>query len=292
MASNIEVAIRFRPNKNTEDQWRINGRTIASQNGRYNMEFDNVFSSSAQTSAIFNTVGKSIVQSSMLGYNGTIFAYGASGTGKTFTMKGVTELAIKELFEQSQYLSHKQFAFRVGFIEIYNDQIYDLLHLRSNLKIGLANGQVVVDQKEQTVTNEADILRQIAIGNGWKQMSSTPGNDHSSRSHTIFTITIEAVDVIEKTKTISKLNLVDLAGSEKPERGGHSFNEGLHINKSLLALGKIIRELSKSNSKKPNNYRESKLTRILGPAIAGNSKTAIICTVSPKVIEETYYTLT
>lgn len=208
--------------------------------------------------------------------------------------EGIIPLAVKDIFKQIKEETTRKFSVRIGYIEIYNDKIYDLFNKRkTGLNIFEVEGAVTINQKEFTMKSEGEVLKKFSIGNRCKQMFGTSTNKRSSRSHTIFRITIEShsVDGNDESKT-ANLFLVDLAGSEKPDSAKLTFNEGLHINKSLLVLGKIIRELSKKKSNlKQVSFRECKLTRILSPALGGNSLTAVICTVSPCVLDETYRTI-
>jgi centromeric protein E len=209
---------------------------------------------------------------------------------------------------------------RVGYIEIYNEKVIDLLDPKSNdLKIQEgAQGEIFMQQK--VVTNlyfnlisciqfyffkecilncEADIINNFEIGNKQKRMEETKMNERSSRSHAIFRITLESYDtadqdIEEKAVQISHLNLVDLAGSEKPDQNAADttrYKEGISINKSLLSLGIVINKLSEMTETTFVNYRDSKLTRILQQSLGGNALSVIICTVTPAVLDETYSTL-
>lgn len=204
---------------------------------------------------------------------------------------GIIPLAIEEIFQKIDATKDElKFIIKVGYIEIYNEKIFDLLNQNSELKIFEDHGNVVTKHKQVVANSVEEVMLFLSIGNSFKRMGETIANNRSSRSHTIFQITIES-QYADEAKT-SKLYLVDLAGSEKPDSTSLSFNEGLHINKSLLALGKIIRGLSGKNSSMVNvNFRESKLTRILSPALGGNSLTAVLCTASPAALEETFHTL-
>lgn len=234
------------------------------------------------------------------GYNGTIFAYGQTSSGKTFSMigdeemPGIIPLAIKDIFKQINVDEGRKYRLKIGYIEIYNDKIYDLFDgHRTSLNMYEAKGNVFVAQKEFAVETEEEVLKHFEKGNKLKKIVETSTNERSSRSHSIFRIKVEShtVDGQDEMK-VASLFLVDLAGSEKPDLNKSTFSEGLHINKSLLVLGKIIRELAKKKTEtKQLNYRECKLTRILSPALGGNSLASIICTVSPTVMDETYHTI-
>ena len=221
-----------------------------------------------------------------------------TSSGKTYnmigdeSMPGIIPSAIKHIFKAIGEDHRRDFLLKIGYIEIYNDKIYDLFDgNRKELNIFETHGKVVVTQKEFAVQSEEEVFAHFNDGNKLKRIVETTTNVRSSRSHTIFRITIESQsnDGSDDVK-VANLFLVDLAGSEKPDQSKSTFAEGLHINKSLLVLGRIIRQLSKAGSKSAN-CRECKLTRILAPALGGNSLTAIICTVSPMVLEETYHTI-
>ena len=248
---------------------------------------------------MYEKFAKPIVSKVLEGYNGTILAYGQTSSGKTHTMigddnkPGIIYLAVKDIFKKINESSDREFLVRIGSVEIYNDKIYDLLdNGKSGLSLLESNGNVVINQKEITAKSEEEVIKYFKSGNS-KQVAGTKINDRSSRSHSIFRVTVEAQNSKDgKEAFVSNLFLVDLAGSEKPDSTKASFNEGLHINKSLLVLGRIIRELAKKAANvKHINYRECKLTRILSPALGGNSYTAVICTVSPTALEETYQTI-
>lgn len=208
------------------------------------------------------------------------------GSEKT---KGIVELTIDDIFQEIENFTEKSFTLSVGYIEIYNEKIYDLLtDKKREIKIF---GEATTNQVQLPIDTKEEILALLKNGNRNKTISATVSNDQSSRSHTILSITIESIDSCTESKA-SKLCLVDLAGSEKPDMSKNSFNEGLHINKSLLALGKIIRQLSDKNVNLKNvRYRESLLTRILSSSLGGNSFTSIICTASPVSLDETFYTI-
>ncbi|XP_070491651.1 kinesin-related protein 4-like [Chironomus tepperi] len=254
----------------------------------------NVFDEFSTNHDVYSLCAQNVLKS-LDGYNGTILTYGQTSSGKTFTMmgdnntKGIVEMAIDDIFDK---LNDKNFILRVGFIEIYNEKIYDLLDKsRKEIKIFDYKGQLETNQNEFIVKSKEEILKYVKIGNRNKQVAATMLNEFSSRSHTIFSISIDITDTMGETKS-SKLIFGDLAGSEKPDITKNSYNEGLHINKSLLALGKIIRELSKPNANMKNvRFRESLLTRLLASSLGGNSYTTIICTASPVCLEETFNTI-
>lgn len=300
--TSIKVGIKFRPQLPSEEdqdlQWIVADKKINSINGKYQLSFgENVFDESASTVKMYEKLARPIVLKTLEGYNGTILAYGQTSSGKTFNMigsdemPGVIPMAVRDIFKRIAKNRVRKFIVKIGYIEIYNDKVYDLLDSKlTKLKVYDYNGTTHINQVEYIVETDQEVFDHFAEGNKSKKMIETLTNDRSSRSHTVFRITLESDDGNDAKH--SSLYLVDLAGSEKPDMSKSTFNEGLYINKSLLVLGKIIRELAKKKSNLANvNFRECKLTRILSDALGGNSLTAIICTVSPVALEETYHTI-
>jgi centromeric protein E len=243
---------------------------------------------------VYETLGRSIVDKFLDGYNGTILTFGQTSSGKTHTMvgnqktTGIIEMAIDDIMKTVK----NDVKFRVGYVEIYNEKIMDLLDGKnSDLKLYERKGIILTNQKQIEVNSKEEIMKIFHRGNQAKRMGESITNENSSRSHTIFSINLESV-AENGRKISSNLFLVDLAGSEKPDMSKGSFNEGLFINKSLLALGKIVRLLSEKivNSKKLR-FRDSLLTRLLSPALGGNSYTSMICTLSPTSVDETFHTI-
>ncbi|XP_055381414.1 uncharacterized protein LOC129611999 [Condylostylus longicornis] len=314
-ADNIKVAIKARPvlkkEKDSNVYWKISNNSIQLVESQAEpFYFDHIFDHCSSNEDIFNTVVKPIVNSCMEGINGTIFAYGQTSSGKTYTMlgdeenPGVINLAVKEIFNFIQKSLERLFLLRVGYIEIYNEKIYDLLNKdNKDLKIHETAGEVTVDCTEFIVTNEEDIWKHLQKGNKLRKCGETNMNERSSRSHAIFKLTVESREVqksqVHETDTeafqISSLNLVDLAGSERADQTGATGSrliEGSHINKSLLSLGIVIKSLSENaESYSYINYRNSKLTRILQASLGGNALTAIICNIKLTTIDETNSTL-
>lgn len=201
---------------------------------------------------------------------------------------GLIEMAINDILENVPRHS----ALHVGYIEVYNEKIFDLLDdKKRELKIFERKGETMTGQQQFEVKSREEVINYFHAGNRCKRMGESITNDNSSRSHTIFRITLDTIDDDGRKRT-SNLFLVDLAGSEKPDMTKNSFSEGLFINKSLLALGKIVRQLSEKNMNvKKLRYRDSILTRLLSSALGGNSFTSIVCTLSPTSLDETFYTI-
>ncbi|XP_068663517.1 kinesin-like protein KIN-7D, chloroplastic isoform X2 [Aristolochia californica] len=242
----------------------------------------------------------------MEGINGTIFAYGVTSSGKTHTMHGdqrspgIIPLAVKDAFSIIQETPSREFLLRVSYLEIYNEVVNDLLNpTGQNLRIREDNqGTFVEGIKEEIVLSPAHALSLIAAGEAQRHVGSNNFNLMSSRSHTIFTLTIESSPCGENSEgeavSLSQLNLIDLAGSEssKAETTGVRRKEGSYINKSLLTLGMVISKLTDGKAAHIP-YRDSKLTRLLQSSLSGHGRVSLICTVTPSSSnsEETHNTL-
>ncbi|KAJ4487931.1 kinesin 2 [Lentinula aciculospora] len=299
--------------------------------------FDLVYGPEADQAMIYHDVVGPMLQQVLEGYNCTLFAYGQTGTGKTYTMQGdltTTPLGnpsphagmiprvLFRLFHQLEQ-SKVDFSVRVSYIELYNEELRDLLASElaapvgstqpmgmtskdaaknggSNIKIfddANKRGVIIQGIEEVPVKSSADALALLTKGSERRQIAATKFNDHSSRSHSIFSLTVhtkEAGVVGEDLLRIGKLNMVDLAGSENIGRSGAEnkrAREAGMINQSLLTLGRVINALVDKAQHVP--YRESKLTRILQDSLGGRTKTSIIATVSParSNLEETLSTL-
>ncbi|NXG32935.1 KIF15 protein, partial [Dromaius novaehollandiae] len=272
--------------------------------------FDYVANMETTQESVFSGVAKSIVESCMNGYNGTIFAYGQTGSGKTFTMmgpadsdnfthslRGVIPRSFEYLFflierEKEKAGGGKSFLCKCSFIEIYNEQIFDLLDsasaglfLREHIKKG-----VFVDGAVEQVLSSAAEAYQVVLTTGWRnrRVASTSMNRESSRSHAVFTITVESMEKNNEIVNIrsSLLNLVDLAGSERQKdthTEGLRLKEAGNINRSLSCLGQVITALVDVGNGKQRHicYRDSKLTFLLRDSLGGNAKTYIIANVHP-----------
>uniref|UniRef100_A0A8D8B8E8 Kinesin-like protein KIF18A n=3 Tax=Culex pipiens TaxID=7175 RepID=A0A8D8B8E8_CULPI len=266
------------------------------------MEYDSVFDAEANNEDIFRGCTQPLVTSVMEGYNCSVFVYGATGAGKTFTMlgsdecPGITFLTMRELFRQIETLSGtRKFDIGISYLEVYNELVMNLLTKTGPLKLREdSHGVVVSGLVLKQIHNAEELLELLALGNQNRTQHPTDANAESSRSHAIFQVHIRMVDKTTGQKKTVKLSMIDLAGSERAAstKGiGIRFKEGANINKSLLALGNCINKLADGLKHIP--YRDSNLTRILKDSLGGNCQTVMIANVSPSSLtyEDTYNTL-
>ncbi|XVF55976.1 hypothetical protein PTKIN_Ptkin06aG0079000 [Pterospermum kingtungense] len=311
---NVTVTVRFRPlspreiRLGEEIAWYADGETIVrnEHNPSVAYAYDRVFGPTTTTRQVYDVAAQHVVNGAMEGINGTIFAYGVTSSGKTHTMHGdqrspgIIPLAVKDAFSIIQETPNREFLLRVSYLEIYNEVVNDLLNpAGQNLRIREdAQGTFVEGIKEEVVLSPAHALSLIAAGEEHRHVGSTNFNLLSSRSHTIFTLTIESSQCGENSEgeavNLSQLNLIDLAGSEssKAETTGVRRKEGSYINKSLLTLGTVISKLTDGRATHIP-YRDSKLTRLLQSSLSGHGRVSLICTVTPSSsnTEETHNTL-
>lgn len=283
---------------------------------------DNVFATHDDNAKVYDSSAKRLVRRVMEGYHGTVFAYGMTGTGKTFSMQGtatspgVIPLAITDIFSYIRETPRREFLLRVSYLEIYNEKIHDLLSAppagsgpgafqqeEIKLREDSKRGVYATPLKEEIVQSPTQLLRVIARGDHARRTSSTQFNARSSRSHAVVQIVVESREraplpgSMQESKRaglvpggvrVSTLSLIDLAGSERAADSKERRTEGAHINKSLLTLGTVIARLSGDKDKNGNPtdkdgkhlpYRDSKLTRLLQPALSGNSLVSILCTI-------------
>ncbi|PON40489.1 Kinesin-like protein [Trema orientale] len=339
---NVQVLLRCRPF--SEDELRSNGPNVVfcndcqrqvavsqSIDGKHIdrvFSFDKVFGPFAQQRDLYEQAVFPIVNEVLEGFNCTIFAYGETGTGKTYTMEGeckrkksgpsgelppeagIIPRAAKHIFDTLESQS-AEYSVTVTFLELYNEEITDLLAPEEISRVALEEKQrkqlpLMEDGKggvlvrglgEEIVTSASEIFTLLERGSAKRSTVEALLNKQSSRSHSIFSITIhtkEATPEGEELIKCGKLNLVDLAGSENISRSGAGegrAKEAGEINKSLLTLGRVINALVEHLGHIP--YRDSKLTWLLRDSLGGRTKTCIIATVSPAVhcLEETLSTL-
>ncbi|CAL5004715.1 unnamed protein product [Urochloa decumbens] len=341
-AVNVQVLLRCRPF--SDEERRSNApqvvtcneyqrevavsQTIAGKQSDRVFTFDKVFGPTAKQQDLYDQAIIPIVNEVLEGFNCTIFAYGQTGTGKTYTMEGecrraksgpkgqlpadagVIPRAVKQIFDTLER-QNTEYSVKVTFLELYNEEITDLLAPEEISKAALEDrqkktlplmedgkgGVLVRGLEEEIVTNASEIFSLLERGSAKRRTAETLLNKQSSRSHSVFSITIhikEATPEGEELIKCGKLNLVDLAGSENISRSGARegrAREAGEINKSLLTLGRVIMALVEHQGHVP--YRDSKLTRLLRDSLGGRTKTCIIATVSPSVhcLEETFSTL-
>lgn len=323
------MSIRVRPLSKAEaakgSPWKLGPNSIALCNNSgapisgQAYKFDKVFGSETSTLEIYETHTKDIIASAVRGFNGTVFAYGQTSSGKTYTMRGnssepgIIPLAVQEIFKNIQEAEDREFLLRVSYMEIYNEEINDLLapeNRKLQVHENIERGIFVAGLREEIVVSPEQVLDLMTAGENYRHVGETNMNAYSSRSHSIFRMVIESRDrshddpadpgTVQSCDAVrvSVLNLVDLAGSERVAKTGAEgarLKEGTHINKSLMTLGTVINKLSEGVEKQGGHvpYRDSKLTRILQPALGGNAKTAVICNITPAQIhvDETKGTL-
>ncbi|KAM9329949.1 kinesin-like protein KIF27 [Gastrophryne carolinensis] len=275
--------------------------------------FDYVFGKASSQDDVYSSCIKPLLVSLIEGYNVTVFAYGQTGSGKTYTIggghvasvadeeKGIIPRAIQELFQTISENHNMDFNVKVSYIEVYKEDLRDLLELETNVKdIHIREDEkgntVIVGAKECQVESADEVMSLLEAGSAARHTSTTQMNEHSSRSHAIFTIAIcqqrdNNNDGVENSTTrsvqriTSKFHLVDLAGSERVTKTGNTgerFKESIQINSGLLALGNVISALADPKRKTTHvPYRDAKITRILKDSLGGNAKTVMITCISP-----------
>ncbi|CAG9463621.1 unnamed protein product [Pedinophyceae sp. YPF-701] len=261
--------------------------------------FDYIYDWTSQQLDIYNEVARPLVNSVLDGYNGTIFAYGQTGTGKTHTMegkgadaahRGIIPNSFDHVFASITGSEDQEFLVRVSMLEIYNEEIRDLLSRNPKNKLELketAEGVPYVKDLSTFVVRSAEEIQKVLdVGRKNRSVGETQMNRDSSRSHCVFTVTVESANSDAKGNEhvrVGKLNLVDLAGSERVAKTGATgarFKEGVKINMSLSALGNVISALVDSKVAHIP-YRDSKLTRLLQDSLGGNTKTVMIANIGP-----------
>jgi len=277
--------------------------------------FDAVYDDDSKQRDVYEETAYPLVESVMSGYNGTIFAYGQTGCGKTFTMEGknhppelqgIIPNTFRQIFDEidSNSDEQKQFLVRAAYIEIYNEEVRDLLGADSKKSLRLKEDKdrgVFIDGLTENIVKDVETLQKLMEnGNKNRTVGATRMNADSSRSHSIFMVNVETSEPDELTGEqkikAGKLNLVDLAGSERQSKTmaeGTRLKEATKINLSLSALGNVISALVANKAGRHIPYRDSKLTRLLQSSLGGNTKTIMIAAISPAEYnyEETLSTL-
>ncbi|XP_060055482.1 kinesin-like protein KIF27 isoform X1 [Erinaceus europaeus] len=315
----IKVAVRIRPLlcKEVLHNHQVCVRVIPSTQqiiiGRDRVfTFDFVFGKNSTQDEVYITCIKPLVLSLIEGYNATVFAYGQTGSGKTYTIggghvasvvegqKGIIPRAIQEIFQNIFDNPSIDFNIKVSYIEVYKEDLRDLLELETSVKeLHIREDEkgntVIVGAKECQVESADEVISLLEMGNAARHTGTTQMNEHSSRSHAIFTISLCQVEKnIEATEDgswysrrniVSKFHFVDLAGSERATKTGNTgerFKESIQINSGLLALGNVISALGDPRRKSSHiPYRDAKITRLLKDSLGGSAKTVMITCVSP-----------
>uniref|UniRef100_A0A4W6BWN8 Kinesin-like protein n=1 Tax=Lates calcarifer TaxID=8187 RepID=A0A4W6BWN8_LATCA len=296
----IKVVCRFRPLNSSEvargDKYipKFQGEDCVTIGGKP-YYFDRVFQSNTTQVQFYNAVAQKIVKDVLEGYNGTIFAYGQTSSGKTHTMEGklhdpdmmgIIPRIVQDIFNYIYSMDENlEFHIKVSYFEIYLDKIRDLLDVtKTNLSVHEDKNRVpyVKGCTERFVCSPQEVMDAIDEGKNNRHVAVTNMNEHSSRSHSIFLINIKQENTQTEQKLTGKLYLVDLAGSEKVGKTGAEgtvLDEAKMINKSLSSLGIVISALAEGSSYIP--YRDSKMTRILQDSLGGNCRTTMVICCSP-----------
>lgn len=337
----ISVVIRLKPNGGREvDPWFVKDEKTMQNSDYGEFKYDHVFKTGCDNVEVYSQTSKPMIDRVFEGLNATVFAYGMTGSGKTFTMAGTDEtlglipLSVAYLYSrvmEESLQGESRFEITVSYLEIYNEKIYDLLDCENESKsttvsgsrmftqAGIRGSKTPVELKlredskygvkivgltEKRCESSDELLKWIRIGDKSRKTGETIYNTRSSRSHAIVMIRLTKTHLKEGTSVSSTLSLCDLAGSEKAVTHNERRKEGAFINKSLLALGTVISKLSAESTSQKNGgggnsptshipYRDSKLTRILQPALSGNGIVTTICTIDtrPDASSETLNTL-
>ncbi|GJN35335.1 hypothetical protein PR202_gb24092 [Eleusine coracana subsp. coracana] len=322
MENNVQVVIRVRPLNNNEKNTQSYNRCLKQESAQSitwigypetRFTFDHVACETVDQETLFRVAGLPMVENCIAGYNSCVFAYGQTGSGKTYTMlgeisdlearpsphRGMTPRIFEFLFariraeEESRRDENLKYSCKCSFLEIYNEQITDLLEPSSSnlpLREDTRNGVYVDNLTESEVGCVSDILNLLTRGSANRRVAATKMNRESSRSHSVFTCIIQSRWEKDSTSNLrfARLNLVDLAGSERWRTSGaegERLKEAVNINKSLSTLGLVIMSLVDLANGKQRHvpYRDSRLTFLLQDSLGGNSKTMIIANVSPSV---------
>ncbi|XP_035877680.1 kinesin-like protein KIF27 isoform X2 [Phyllostomus discolor] len=319
----VKVAVRIRPLlcKEVLHNHQVCVRVIPNTHqiiiGRDRVfTFDFVFGKNSTQDEVYNMCIKPLVLSLIEGYNATVFAYGQTGSGKTYTIggghvasvvedkKGIIPRAIQEIFQNISENPSTDFKIKVSYIEVYKEDLRDLLELETSMKdLHIREDEkgntVIVGTKECQVESADEVMSLLEMGNAARHTGTTQMNEHSSRSHAIFTISIcqvvKSTEVAEdgswcsRRHIVSKFHFVDLAGSERVTKTGNTgerFKESIQINSGLLALGNVISALGDPRRKSSHiPYRDAKITRLLKDSLGGSAKTVMITCVSPSSLD-------
>ncbi|XP_032653137.1 kinesin-like protein KIF19 isoform X1 [Chelonoidis abingdonii] len=299
-----QVVVLMDPMEDPEDILRAN------RSREKSYVFDMAFDFTATQEMVYRTTTKGLIEGVISGYNATVFAYGPTGCGKTYTMlgtdhePGIYARTLHDLFRAIEETSDDmEYEVSMSYLEIYNEMIRDLL----NPSLGFlelredAKGVIqVAGITEVSTINAKEVMQLLLKGNKQRMQEPTAANQTSSRSHAVLQVTVRQksrIRNIMQEVRVGRLFMIDLAGSERAsqtQNRGQRMKEGAHINRSLLALGNCINALSDKGAHKYVNYRDSKLTRLLKDSLGGNSRTVMIAHISPasSAFEESRSTLT
>ena len=323
-SSNVKVYCRIRPENEQEissglglcinpksptslqiivDNLNINSGLKENYTDKINQEFtyDKVYPSETTQKTIFDQVAKPLISAAFEGINGTIFCYGQTASGKTYTMEGIaSDENLRGIIPRMMHLvfetinsgsSEIEFSVKCQYYQIYNEKIQDLIDTRKTdlaIREDKNKGIWVRECTEKYVESEQEMLNFFNKGADNRIVACTKMNAISSRSHSIFSVTIYQRNVITESSKTGKMYFVDLAGSEKMSKAGIEGNtmlkEAQNINKSIMTLGMVINALTKGGKHVP--YRDSKLTRVLQESLGGNSLTYLIINCSPNMLNQ------
>ncbi|XP_035895841.1 kinesin-like protein Klp68D [Anopheles stephensi] len=305
----VQVVVRCRPLNNKEQTGNFQkvvdvypSRGVieilncneASRENKKMFTYDAVYDCLSTQQTIYDEVVRPLVSSVMEGFNGCVFAYGQTGTGKTHTMegikndpeqKGIIPRAFEQIWGHINRAQNMNFLVAVSYLEIYMEELRDLLkpNATCSLELRERDGGIVVPNLHSVLCKSVDdMLNVMHQGNKNRTVGFTNMNEHSSRSHAIFLIKIEMCEAGSTLVKVGKLNLIDLAGSERQSKTGATaerLKEASKINRALSSLGNVISALAEKSPHVP--YRDSKLTRLLQDSLGGNSKTIMIANIGP-----------
>ena len=324
-SSNVKVYCRIRPENEQEissglgiclnpqsqttvqiivDNLNINSGLKENYSEKTKQEFtyDKIYPIETTQKTIFEQVAKPLILSAFEGINGTLFCYGQTASGKTYTMEGIpSDNNLCGIIPRMMHLifeiinsgsSDIEFSVKCQYYQIYNEKIQDLIDTNKTdlvIREDKNKGIWVGECTEKYVESEQEMIDFFNTGSNNRIVSSTKMNAISSRSHSLFSVTIYQRNVITESSKIGKLYFVDLAGSEKMSKAGVEGNtmlkEAQNINKSIMTLGMVINALTKGSKHVP--YRDSKLTRVLQESLGGNSLTYLIINCSPNMLNQT-----
>uniref|UniRef100_A0A672HA54 Kinesin-like protein n=1 Tax=Salarias fasciatus TaxID=181472 RepID=A0A672HA54_SALFA len=300
----MEMVVLMDPMEDPDDILRAN------RSREKTFMFDVAFDFSASQEEVYRATTRGLIEGLISGYNATVFAYGPTGCGKTYTMLGTDKepgiyvRTLNDLFRAIEETSDDMlYSVSMSYLEIYNEMIRDLLNPSSGFLDLREDSKGVIQVAgitEVSTINAQEIMELLMKGNKQRTQEPTAANQTSSRSHAVLQVAVKQQsrcrDVLQEVR-FARLFMIDLAGSERAaqtQNRGQRLKEGAHINRSLLALGNCINALSDKNGNKYVNYRDSKLTRLLKDSLGGNSRTVMIAHISPASVafEESRNTLT